>query len=582
MSNPKNDPTPTSTPPSEGGGNPKNRLVLLGLAIFCLVIFSITGPMTAVLTKMMQGDPPLMARLELPSGAAEISLEEYRSARNYLSWSNRLMGVQTSPNTEEVLAYATKRMLAAEYSVAVSDAELAQFLQMQMRIFQAAKYQDIWRRMGFPSALQYEALVRELLKVSTLERLLASTAMPSESELLAQWAKDYGEMKLEYVVFTSEDFIDAAAALEPSEEELAEFYDTGLSYNQRAGLMNEEAVAFEALIISEAALGTEAVKAWNPQEEPSDEALQGFYDFRRFILYQRSADDPQIEIELTLSREELGDRLKRDFLLNRAALALLNEATSTEDLAAFATSKGVEMVVEAEPIPASQLPDLPRIGSSVLRQMAFSELNTFLNEPIILDGMALLARPSIQLSRAMPELTEVRESVVDYWRESRQQVLAKEAADAFVAAIPREEGALEGDPVSMQSADFSAAVAASGGELVTMDWVSRRVRPVSDPKWTSQDTLRPWLRNQVGSLLDDYVVNEVIGTLENPRDGASVVVLLAGRKDADTTRIWPGEIENARRTARSTAQRMFFDEQLSYEGLARAFKIEKTERADDQ
>ena len=75
MSNPKNDPTPTSTPPSEGGGNSKNRWVLLGLAIFCLVIFSITGPMTAVLTQMMEGDPTLMSRLELPSGAAEISLE---------------------------------------------------------------------------------------------------------------------------------------------------------------------------------------------------------------------------------------------------------------------------------------------------------------------------------------------------------------------------------------------------------------------------------------------------------------------------------------------------------------------------
>ena len=384
-------------------------------------------------------------------------------------------------------------------------------------------------------------------------------------------------MELNYVSFDTEGFVDAASALEPEEEELTTFFETGLSYNQRALLENEESVAFEVLLISEESLATESVKAWASQEEPSDEALQGFYDFRRYTLYQRGDDDPKLETEPTISREELGDRLKRDFLLNRAALALLNEAGEAEDLAAFASGKGVELIVEAEAIPSSQLPDLPRIGTSVLRQMAFSELNTFLNEPIILEGVAVLARPTMQIARAMPELSEVRDSVVDHWRETKQAVLAKEAAEAFLAALPRAEGALDGDPVTMEREAFAAAVTASGGELGHLDWVSRRARPVTDPKWTSDDTFNPWLRSQVGSLLDDYLDNEVIGVLENPRDGISVVAYLAGRRNADQSKIWPGEIESARRSARSTAQRQFFDEQLSYEGLARAYQIEKLE-----
>ncbi|MDP7245450.1 MAG: hypothetical protein QF389_02580, partial [Planctomycetota bacterium] len=72
MNTPNKDTSPSTQEPEA----PKNKWVLLGLAIFCLLIFSISQPMTTVFRNMMNGGPPEMARMELPGGPAVITLEE--------------------------------------------------------------------------------------------------------------------------------------------------------------------------------------------------------------------------------------------------------------------------------------------------------------------------------------------------------------------------------------------------------------------------------------------------------------------------------------------------------------------------
>jgi len=571
------------TSPESGEGEKKNQWVLWGLAIGCLVIFSITGPMTAVMSQWMSGGPPEMARLNLPSGETVISLEEYREGRSLLNWDRRFFGGGSGEmSTEEVLAYCTLRKLADDYEVVVSDFELGQYLSLQVQMFQAPDFETIWRNFRFRNALEYENLMRELMRVQNLRSMLAATMIPSEGDLLDQWGEDYSEMDLSYMVFQSDEFEAAAAALEPTEEEMSEYYPDGLTFVQRADLENEEKVAFEAIVISSDALATEVVQAWASSEAPSEDALQGFYDFRRFTLYMRSEDDPKIDTEPTLPKEELGDRLLRDYNLNRAGLSLLNELSGAEDLAAFAAEKGVEFLQEADAIGSSQLTDLPRIGSPKLREMAFAEVGEWMNEPIILDGLVVVARPTEQIPRGMPELVDVRESVLDFWRAKRSGELAQEAAQAFKDGIPLPEGSLEGDPTVMEGEAFATAVAQSNRVVNAMGWICRRSRPVVDPAWPADEKIKPWLRGQAGALLDDYVDGEVIGPFSHPSEGVSVVAHLSGRRSANTATIWPGEKESALRSARQQAQRRFLDEELNYEGLARAYSIEKVEAAAEE
>ena len=566
-------------PPAEGKHDGRNRWVLIGLAIFCLLIFTVTGPMTAVFASWFGGGPANVAKLVLPSGADEISFQDYDQARNYLSWERRILGGSRDMDDEQIIAYATKRKLADELEILVSDQELRDYLSLLVQISRR-DYESLWRGTGLNSALGFESLMRELLRVRKVEELLLSASVPTDEEVLEEWRKDYQEMRVEYLVFDAEEFEEAAAAEEPEEEALQEFYDSGLNFSQRNELENEERVAFEALVVSAEALETEAVQAWAPQEEPTEEGLDGFYNFRRFSLYRRpepeDGEEPDLELGPTLTKEELGDRLTRDFRLSQAALALLNEAGDAEDLAAFAAEKGVELVVEAEPVAASQLPELPRIGAPELRQVVRSELDQFLGQALLADGIAYIVRPTEQIERSMPPLEEVRESVVDYWREKRRYELALEAAEAFVDDVPLPEGAVEGDAKTLDSEEFaSRAAAAAEGQIQVLDWISRRVRPTVDPKWGTEERLPPWLRTQVGNQLPDTVDGELLGPLEYAAGSQVIVARVDGRREPDASKIWPGELNAARQRMRSVAQNRFREEQLSYEGLARAYQIEK-------
>ena len=565
----------------EGAPKKKNTVLLLGLAIFCLLIFTVTGPMTAVFRQLMAPSDGAVATLVLPSGEDSISVEDYRQANMLMNAQSRLISNQRSNADEnEVLAYAALRKLADEMEVYVTDQDLQMNIQMilQMRQVGLDQYRQFWRNQGYATARDFEENLRNLLRVSMVERLLASGAgVVTDADAIERWAKDNEELRLEFLSFRGEDFADAAAALEPTEEELAAFYADGLSFVQKSELENEERLAFDALVVSAEALMTDAVKAWTSPDEPAEEDLAGFYDMRKFELYLRDQDDPEYDASPIKPLEEVRAQVVEHYRLNDAALRLASSLTAETDLEAFAAEKGVELVRYPEPVAAAELAELPRIGHAGLRQLIFGvvEQDAWYGRALIGDSLAYIARPTIQVQRSLPELAEVRDSVVEYWRESRQDELAAEAAAAFVAGLPKPADHVEGDPVNMTAEAFGAAAAAAGRVIQVQDWISRRARPAADPKWGTEEKVRPGLRSQVGFKLETTFDGDVLGPLENNYAQASVVVRLAGRRPPDSEKIWPGELAAARRAAQNQAMQSFRTEQLSYEGLAQSYQIVK-------
>ncbi len=558
----------------------KNTALLLGLAIFCLLIFTVTGPMTAVFRQLMAPSEGNVATLVLPSGEAAITIDDYREANALMKAQARLMGRRGNASEDEVLAYATLRKLAEELEVFVPDQELQGSIRMMLQMNQMGpeQYRQFWRGQGYGSAFAFEENLRNLLRVGMVERLLASGAgVITDADAIEQWEEDYEEIRLEFLSFRSEDFAEAAAALEPTEEELAAFFPDSLSYQQKNELEVEEQLAFDALVVSAEALMTDAVKAWASQDEPSEDDLSGFYDMRKFELYLRDPGDPDYDLNPTLPLEDIRALVIEHYRLNDAALRLAAELTADTDLEAYAAEKGVELIRYPEPVAASELPELPRIGNAGLRQLIFgaTPVNEWDGRALVGEGLAYIARPTQQIQRALPELAEIRDSVVDYWREQRQGELAAEAAEAFVAGLPKGEDHVEGDPVNLDGEAFGAVAAASGRVIEVQDWIARRVRPAADPKWDTEEKIRPWLRNQVGQQLDTVFDGDVLGPLDNSFAQAQVVVRLVGRRAPDSSKIWPGELTSARRMAQSQALQSFRTEQLSYEGLAQSYQIEK-------
>ena len=562
----------------------RKRILLLGVAIFCLLIFSVTGPMMMAIGNLFSGGEPIIATAELPSGPVEITQTDGWQATRLINWETRLMGQRRDDNDDQqVAAYALMRKLADDIDLVVHPTVLRGYIQSMMQQSGIPDYKRLFTNFGFANAKQFEAQLADVLRVPTLEGMLIGSRIPTKEDVLGDFKERYQEFQAQYLVWKAEDFAAASMALDPTDEELTEFYDTGLSFTQRNDLQLEETVSFDALVLSQEALETDAVKAWAPQEEPTEEELSSFYDFNKRFLYMRPAPEEQEDPapEPFLSREELGDDLKRDFLLQRAILTLVAEAADAEDLQAFADSKGIEWVQQNDPITRSGLLDLPRLGTDQLNQLFRFELNQWLGRAILNDGVAFLARPLARTEAELPPLEEVKDSVADYWRESQQPVLARKAAEDFQAKFPAPE--VEGDAILVDADAFAKAAAEVELAVQEMDWISRTRRPANDPVWPSTDKISPWLRGQIGRLLEDYEDEQLLGPFEYNlvNDKYIVMARLVGTRDPDEKRIWPNELESLRMSASYFAANEFRADQLSFEGLSRLYNLTQIDNQND-
>jgi len=568
--------------------SPLKRWTIIGVAVFCLLIFSVTGAMTTVLGGLFTDGPPLQATVEMPSGSKDIDLEFYRSAGQLKDFAGSLPIGNFDPyatdDREDVLSYATLMLLADELGVKVTPAMMAAILQPLAP--SAAQYEQYYKSRRFTTALQFESQVARAVRVMMVVELMRCSEVPTEDSILDIWSTDNEEMELEYVVWHPSQFDEIAAALEPTEEELATYFDEEMSAFEKVKLEIPQAVTFEAVLLSSEALETDAVKAWFTPAEPTEEELNGFYQVNKQRMYVRPEPEdgqkPDPELDRLLSREEVGDTtLRTDYLLNQAIGQLGLDLTAAEDVAAFATEKGAEHLVFSEMVEPSGLIDVDRVGDLQLNVLFQSETGTWSSRPLVKQGLSYFVRANEKRERRLPELSEIRDDVVALWRDTRQQSLALEAAEAFMAGLPRGEDYVEGDPVSVSDEVFANAVAAEGRALEQMGWLARRARRTVDPVWPGDARLLRGLRGRVGLRLDDLVVGEAIGPEDFDKDGVAIVHL-KGRRDVDPSTMWPSELANARARATQAARTSFIADQISFEGLANNYGLTKVIFQEDE
>ncbi|MDP6962675.1 MAG: hypothetical protein QGF46_00755 [Planctomycetota bacterium] len=552
------------------------RWALIGVAVFCLLIFTVTGPMTDVLTKMFAGGPNVEATVDLPSGAVDITIDDYRLAANQKDWAERVLQqyLYADDNRESVLAYATLMKLADEMKIEITSTQLQELL--QGFVSQGADaYRNFYRSFGFRTAAQFEHQVAQALRVSAVVDLLSASAVPSEQDIMDVWAETYEEMNVQYAVWHPNNFVDQAATLEIVDEDLTSFFENDLTPIQSAQLEVEQAVAFEVVLLDNEAMASDAVKAWFSPEEPTAEALDGFYASNKYLLYMR--DKVGDDLDPILSREELGDRVKKDYLLHQAVTELAFELPQAEDVQAFADSKGATLIAHSDMIPLSELPDVEQIGGIQLRRLFQAEENIWMQSPVQMEGQVFLMRPTAKRDREMPELSVIRDDVLEFWRQGQQQILAQEAADSFVADLPRGEDYVEGDPVAVDADTFAAAAATAGIAVEQMGWISRTSRPSVDPFWPTDAVVLQSTRTKVGAQLGDLVDGQTMGPSDYGENGIAVAHLI-GRRAANADEIWPAEYNRAKMSAVQSAYNAFQTDQISYEGLSRTYNLTKVER----
>lgn len=555
------------------------RWTLIVITVFCLLIFSVTGPMAdAFFSWFGPNSGSVMATMQFPDGEEEITFADYQNALRMLQFEAQLTGRRSDGGDDEALVYAALQKIADRHEVQTSTSELLNVV-IGLSGRDKQRYENIYRSLGFSSALDFEAMVARSLRIDKVRQLLSASVVVSDDDVRKAWHDLYDEMRYSYALWRPAEFAEAAALLEPTEEELQKFFDEGLTPAQRAGLEREQAVAFELLALDEAGLGKPEVQALvGSDAEPSEAALEQYYNSRSLSLYRRPAlapgeTRPEGQGEV-FPLAEVRERVLRDFRLDAALKQAFFSLPGATDVAAFATQNGLTHVVQTEPIRLSELDKVPTYGSAQLRNLFGKTEGVWDQTPIVLSdaGVAYLMRPIRIVAREMPPLAEARDAVVGHWREKEQTRLAKEAAEAFVLALPKQDGWIEGDPVSLAPEAFAQALDSERRARVEVEWISRTLRTATDPAWTAEETAQRRARTLIGGRLKDLVDGQVIGPEDFGTDGWAVLHLV-GRRAADDAQMWPNELQRARSDAQRTAEMAFATDQLSFEGLARSYGL---------
>ena len=569
-------PTPPEDEPlRQDTMSPLRRWTLIGIAVFCLLIFSVTGPMADTIRGWFgSGQDRVYATLELPSGPDEITAQDYQQALMLRDWRERIFRVQEDSELEDVLVYATLMKLADEFDVVITDQDLRNFLLPAVGSAPGG-YESLYRGLGFRNALQFETTMRALLRVERVRDLLASGAAPSDQDVLDEWKDQYREIRFQYAAWYPVEFSEAAAALEPEEGELERWFEEEMSPADRAALETEPAVAFDLLVLRAEDLDDPEVQQLLSGIEPTEEALQAFYDAHAFTLYRRPADEMEEGQSPILALDEVRDRVLRDYRLDEALSQASLSLPGEDDVAAWAKAHGFGYVSFDQPIPLSELADLPEFGSFALRNLFTGEVGVWMPGPVLQEtGLAFLMRPTEIRERTMPEFDEIRDRVLDLWREAQRSRLAAEAAEAFLEAMPHGDDWVEGDPVVVSEEVFAQAAAADGRRPELIPWVSRMSRPTTDPFWGEADAVKRRLRSILGLALDELQDGQLVGPEDFGPNGIVVAQLIA-RRPADPERIWPSELTRSRVLASQKAEQRWLEEQLSYAGFAKAWKLTK-------
>jgi hypothetical protein len=557
------------------------RLLLMAIAIFCLLIFSVTGPMADTIGGwFFSGDQSAYATMRLPNGEqTEITIQDYRNAVGIQEFEERLFQTRADDSEEEVLYRAALDKLADAYEMVVTPQELRELLIGFTRGIEA-NYANLYRSMGYARPVDFEAMLARVLRLQKMEQLLAAGAVTTEQDVIREWQELYREVRFSYAVWTPAEFADAAAELTPSEEDLQAFFDGKLSPLQRIELEREESARFELLVVdAEAAAGDGVKRLIGSDFDPSAAALEEFYNSRSLSLYRRPLPEGATTLpegqSAVLSMEEVGDRLLRDFRIHAALKQSYLSLVGGADAAQFAIEHGLVLQTFDEPVKLSEIEAIPDYGAFQLRAVFSGTPGTWMDNPVLLPReLGYLMRTVEVQPRAMPPLADVRDAVLGYWREGEQQRLAREAADEFVKSLPKQADWADGDPTVIGEEPFAQALAAERRAQTQQDWIARTPRLAADPAGVSDDQVRRRVRSLVSGRLTDLVDGQVIGPEDFGADGI-VVAHLGGRREANPAEIWPAELSRARTMAQQKVAQAFQNDQLSFEGFAKAWELTK-------
>lgn len=568
------------------------------LVVFLLMIFSITGPLMSTLSGNGGGAEKEYISWTLPNGERRslTGSEFIQEKRNFAALEGvyPYLGMQgIDPGDDESTArFLITEDLARWNGVAAPSDDLAEFI---LTIFgDEANYRGYIAQRRDQTTLTFEKLLSRALTVQRYTLLLASGASgASPVEAAELWQTQNQEYEFQYVQLKNEDFEEAARAELPGPEELQDWFD-GLSPFQKSRFNTQPSWSADLTWFDTSSTG--AMDALfetypRPEDEDAEEMALNYYNSFSYVRFvkpepeenESSEDGDSSEEGDDAATEEIGDKFLafddvKEICLREAPIYYSMADWLSHMQARTDAGEVVDMQTEAAGLGLTFVPVDPRTreawgageeawsGPSVAGSTGSLPEGRLATRVVVEENALVVARVIEKLAPTLPPFEEIREQAGDEWVKERRSVVAVEKLAALRAGFEvepeegtdegAEESAVDDGPrdASAELEAFKAAVTAAGFTVVERDYRTRYPRPYDDPAdLTDADT---YLQ---GNTLYYSLEAGDIAEPEASRDGIwSYLVRFGGQRDADLSKMDPGELEQMMAQQRRTAEIGFF------------------------
>ena len=564
---------------------------ILGLTIFVLVAFMVTGPMLQTLSGQGRGGEVYMS-WEHPGGKIEMTALDFTTEKQQY---NRLVSSifqRRGVTDEETATFLVQERLAKDAGIQVTDRDLAVFLRDTLQVQDDATINNFAQAYGLEGQ-EFVELLRRWMRVRRHETFLGSAlefADPAEVE--KQWNDQFREYKFDFVEVDPANFDDEARANPPEDAALQTWFDA-LPQFQKNPFMSDPKAAGEFALFY---FGTDTPatlleKYPLPLDSDIEQMARNYYDIvfqSRFPREEEETDttdenaeesDDEEEEDLFLPFEEVKAACldeapvyyaMRDWLT--AIQAIANDPEQELDFAAEVT--GVGLVFEDDPTLRTQTEweELDSFGGRRLsNMMRFAQPNNLLPTVMVEKNAILVGRATTVVPAEIPELSEIKEDVLTAWAEQQRGQIAldkvKAVYDSFLEN-PDEAPLLGG--IDVEDEAFRQKVTEAGFEVSLRDWRDRVTEP--DGGWIDAPGIETFLRSNASAyILSDGQVMEP--ALNQTKDTVFMVRMVGGR-DPENVTMKPGDIANIERTVANAGRVDFSSQAFGFDALADRYDLQ--------
>ena len=593
--------------------------VMIGVAVFGLIVFTITGAVTATFARNpMKGTD---VRVTMPSGKeVKLSDEERVNAANAVTlffdisrqdsllrfaFSNQLQslvpklfqfqtvgigerfGEKPAKGRDEVLSTMLVGALGRDKGIDVSPMEISE-----------------WVSNGFTSKDQYaavcqfyritpmsfEAALKEALLVKrTFEIALAETPVPTGDEIVKEWCSRNERFVFEVAAFKAADRKKAIESAAVADADLQKFFDELPPVQKERYRVPAQYVLDGLAVTDPGAKQNDAFEALIAAADVQDQDARSYYQIARIERFAKPASAPAPGAETQpssapaslptyLAFDEVKDRAMRETRVARALEKVSKEAQEQKDapgfdLKTFGEKYGLTYFSTGEPRPSMELGKVPTFGTPSLGvSLADLKEGTFLAGYRAAPGAIEIARVVKKAEAHMPDAASIRDKLQPEYVDKKAAEKAFDDAKTFQLAVT----AATGDD------RFATTAKAQSVETSTLPALAKSRREDSDFFGEPSDTpahflatLRGMDGRMPGMPADPFELKK--GDVSPPlKDDASKVVYVVRvveRVEPTQKDMGPADYLGSRDTILRELRLKKCREMLSGESLSKSLKL---------